>query len=111
MTISGCSFLLEDRDPREIFTPEDFTEQHRLIAQTSEDFANNEIVPNIEKMEHKDYSVTRGLRDQPMLFGEIFGSEDIPGIPIFEEKTASGNCHSTPHPYHGDTGRTEESTA
>src|SRR5207248_1215548 len=59
--ISGGSFLLEERTPDEVFTPEDFTEQHQLIAQTAEEFATNEIVPNIEKMEHKDFSVTREL--------------------------------------------------
>jgi alkylation response protein AidB-like acyl-CoA dehydrogenase len=59
--ISGGSFLLEERKPDEIFTPEDFTEQHQLIGQTAEEFAVNEIVPNIEKMEHKDFSVTREL--------------------------------------------------
>jgi hypothetical protein len=31
--ISGGSFLLETRRPEEIFTPEDFTEQHQLIGQ------------------------------------------------------------------------------
>jgi len=59
--ISGGSFLLEERTPDEIFTPEDFTEQHQLIGQTAEEFATKEIVPNIEKMEHKDFSVTREL--------------------------------------------------
>ena len=59
--IPGASFLLEERQPNEIFTPEDFNEQHQLIAQTTEDFAQNEIVPNIEKIEHKDFSVTRDL--------------------------------------------------
>src|SRR6266481_4218935 len=59
--ISGGSFLLEERKPDEVFTPEDFTEQHQLIGQTAEEFALNEIVPNIEKMEHKDFSVTREL--------------------------------------------------
>jgi len=59
--ISGGSFLLETRQPDEIFTPEDFTEQHQLIGQTAEEFAVNEIVPNIEKMEHKDFSITRDL--------------------------------------------------
>src|SRR5258708_22472015 len=59
--ISGGSFLLEDRKPADVFTPEDFTEQHQLIAQTAEEFAVNEIVPNIEKMEHKDFSITRDL--------------------------------------------------
>ncbi len=59
--ISGGSFLLESRQPDEVFTPEDFTEQHQLIGQTAEEFAVNEIVPNIEKIEHKDFSVTRDL--------------------------------------------------
>jgi alkylation response protein AidB-like acyl-CoA dehydrogenase len=53
--------LLEARPPEEIFTPEDFSEQHVLIAQTAEEFAQKEIIPNIEKMEHKDFSVTRDL--------------------------------------------------
>src|SRR5213592_4986089 len=59
--ISGGSFLLEPRQPQEVFTPEDFNEQHRLIAQTAEDFAQNEIIPYIEKMEHKDFAVVREL--------------------------------------------------
>src|SRR6266498_1351772 len=60
-SIPGGSFLLETRRPEEIFTPEDFTEQHLLIAQTAEEFAQNEIIPNIEKMEHKDFAITREL--------------------------------------------------
>src|SRR3984885_1286133 len=59
--ISGGSFLLEARSPEEIFTPEDFTEQHQLIGQTAEEFAVNEIVPNAEKIEHKDFSISRAL--------------------------------------------------
>jgi len=59
--ISGGSFLLEERRPDEVFTPEDFSEQHQMIGQTAEEFATNEIVPNIEKIEHKDFSVTRDL--------------------------------------------------
>jgi butyryl-CoA dehydrogenase len=59
--IPGGSFLIEERKPEEVFTPEDFTEQHLLIAQTAEEFANKEIVPNIEKMEHKEFSINREL--------------------------------------------------
>jgi alkylation response protein AidB-like acyl-CoA dehydrogenase len=61
LTASGGSFLLDSRHPDEVFTPEDFTEQHTLIAQTAEEYAQNEILPNIEKMEHKDFSVSRAL--------------------------------------------------
>ena len=59
--VSGGSFLLEARQPEDVFTPEDFSEQHLLIGRTAEEFAMNEIVPNIEKIEHKDFSVTRDL--------------------------------------------------
>ena len=74
--IAGASFLLEERTTAEVFTPEDFSEQHQLIAQTAEDFAVNEILPNIEKMEHKDFSVTRDLLRKA---GELgLSSVDIP---------------------------------
>jgi alkylation response protein AidB-like acyl-CoA dehydrogenase len=59
--ISGGSFLLEERQTREVFTPEDFNEQHQLIGQTTEEFAANEILPNVEKIEHKEFQVTRDL--------------------------------------------------
>jgi alkylation response protein AidB-like acyl-CoA dehydrogenase len=59
--ISGGSFLIEECRPEEVFTPEDFTEQHLLIAQTAEEFANKEIVPNIDRMEHKQFSLNREL--------------------------------------------------
>jgi alkylation response protein AidB-like acyl-CoA dehydrogenase len=59
--ISGGSFLLEERQTADVFTPEDFSEQHEMIARTTEEFAVNEILPNIEKMEHKDFSVSRDL--------------------------------------------------
>jgi alkylation response protein AidB-like acyl-CoA dehydrogenase len=59
--IPGGSFLTEERKPEEVFTPEDFTEQHLLIARTAEEFAIKEIVPNVEKLEHKDFVLLREL--------------------------------------------------
>lgn len=74
--ITGGSFLLESRAPEEVFTPEDFSEQHQLIAQTAEEFAQKEILPNIEKMEQKDYSVSRDLLKKA---GELgLSSSEIP---------------------------------
>src|SRR6476661_8589866 len=76
--ISGGSFLLHSLSPEDVFTPEDFTEQHQLIGQTAEEFAQNEIVPNIEKMEHKDFSVSRALLKKA---GELgLSSVEIPEI-------------------------------
>jgi alkylation response protein AidB-like acyl-CoA dehydrogenase len=59
--ILGGSFLLEERQTADVFTPEDFSEQQRMIGQTTEEFAVNEILPQAEKIEHKDYSISRAL--------------------------------------------------
>src|ERR1700676_642643 len=59
--ILGGSFLLEERQTADVFTPEDFSEQHQMIGQTAEEFAVNEILPQAEKIEHKDYSISRDL--------------------------------------------------
>jgi butyryl-CoA dehydrogenase len=59
--ILGGSFLLEERQSNEVFTPEDFSEQQQMIGQTTEEFAVNEILPQAEKIEHKDYAISRDL--------------------------------------------------
>ncbi len=59
--IGGGSWLLEDRSPEDIFTPEDFSEEHQQIAQTTEEFAIKEIVASNDKIEHKEWAVTREL--------------------------------------------------
>jgi alkylation response protein AidB-like acyl-CoA dehydrogenase len=59
--ILGGSFLLEERQTADVFTPEDFSEQQQMIGQTTEEFAVNEILPQAEKIEHKDYSISRDL--------------------------------------------------
>ncbi|HMK29311.1 MAG TPA: acyl-CoA dehydrogenase family protein, partial [Terriglobales bacterium] len=74
--VIGGSFLIQDSPLEEVFTPEDFTDQHRLIAQTTEDFANNEIVPNFDKIEHKEFAVTRDLLKKASELG--LTSVDVP---------------------------------
>jgi alkylation response protein AidB-like acyl-CoA dehydrogenase len=59
--ITGGSFLLEERNPDDVFTPEDFTEEHLQIAKTAEEFATNEILPAADKLEHKDWALSRQL--------------------------------------------------
>src|SRR5579864_6625335 len=50
----GGSFLLEPSSPADIFTPEDFTEEHRAIARTTEEFWNKEVAPNVEAIQHQE---------------------------------------------------------
>src|SRR3712207_5184334 len=60
--VVGGSFLIEERAPEEVFTPEDFTEEHRMIADTAREFMDNEVRPAMEEVEKtKDWSVSRRL--------------------------------------------------
>src|SRR6202162_1222871 len=53
----GGSFLLEASTPEEIFTPEDFTEEHRAIARTTEAFWNKDVAPHLEAIQHQEPGV------------------------------------------------------
>ena len=48
----GGAFLLESRAPEEMFTPEDFTAEHRAIAKTTEEFFTKEVAPHLEEIHH-----------------------------------------------------------
>ncbi len=60
-TIPGGSFLIEERAPDEITTPEDFSEEQRQVARTASDFVLNEVLPAAEEIEAKHFDVTRAL--------------------------------------------------
>ena len=45
--VVGGSFLIEERTPEEVFTPEDFTEEHHMIADTARQFMDNEVRPRV----------------------------------------------------------------
>lgn len=53
--IKGGSFLVEDVALDRVFTPEDFTDEHKMIAKTTEDFVAQEVVPVIEKLENHEF--------------------------------------------------------
>jgi alkylation response protein AidB-like acyl-CoA dehydrogenase len=59
--VKGGSFLIEERRPDDIFTPEDFTEEHRQIAKTTVEFTTNEVMPQAAEIEAKNFAVTREL--------------------------------------------------
>ena len=74
--IPGGSFLISDATPADCFFPEDFTDEHRQIAQTTADFATNEVVPASDAIEAKDFAVTRRLLREASELG--LTSVDIP---------------------------------
>ncbi len=59
--IKGGAFLIENRTANEIFTPEDLSEEQKMIGETTRDFVDNEVVPNLEAMEQHNWELARGL--------------------------------------------------
>jgi alkylation response protein AidB-like acyl-CoA dehydrogenase len=59
--VKGGEFLLVDQIAAEVFTPEDFTDEHRMIADTCREYIDNEVVPNLPKLEAHDWDVAREL--------------------------------------------------
>ena len=60
-TLRGGEWLLKSSDPGSVFTPERLSEEHRLIAQTVNDFVDKEVLPVLDRLEEKDWGLARDL--------------------------------------------------
>ena len=103
--IKGGSFLLETRSPDEILTPEDLTEQHKLIRQTARQFAEQEVLPCVREIEEKKPGLLRELlkkagelglcaTDIPQKYGGL-GLDKISSIIISEQMARDGAWAAT----------------
>jgi alkylation response protein AidB-like acyl-CoA dehydrogenase len=59
--IKGGAFLTENYAPEETSTPEDFTEDQRMIAATTRQFVDNEIIPRTDELEQHNWQLARDL--------------------------------------------------
>ncbi len=59
--IVGGSFVLDHIEKDHIITPEDMTEEQRMIVEMTRDFGHNEIAPKEETLEELDYELTLQL--------------------------------------------------
>ncbi len=53
--IKGGAFLTEDIEASRVFTPEDFTDEQKMIAKTAEDYVTNEVLPVVENLENHEF--------------------------------------------------------
>jgi alkylation response protein AidB-like acyl-CoA dehydrogenase len=59
--LKSGEFLVSEVDSNDIFIPEEFNEEQRMIAQTCKDFLEAEVYPNIEKVEKSDRELMKSL--------------------------------------------------
>src|SRR5688500_5918430 len=57
----GRSWLLADLPSSNLFTPEKLTDEHRLMAQTTDEFIDGEVLPSLDRLENKDWDLARAL--------------------------------------------------
>lgn len=74
--VKGGSFLIEDLSYEDILTPEDFTEEHLMIAKTAEDFVEKEVQPVLERLEQHEFDITVDLLKQAGELGLL--AVDVP---------------------------------
>jgi alkylation response protein AidB-like acyl-CoA dehydrogenase len=111
--LKGGSFLLQDSSPDDIFTPEDFTDEHRAIAKTTEDFWNKEVAPNVEAIQHHEPGVAAGILRKSAELGltgvilpEKFGGMemDLTSAMIVAEGVSKDGSYSAWHGAHTGIG-------
>ena len=59
--VGGAMFLLEDVSFQEVFTPEDFTSEHKDVTKAIEDFIKGEIISRGEEIETLNNDLSREL--------------------------------------------------
>jgi alkylation response protein AidB-like acyl-CoA dehydrogenase len=107
--IKGGSFLIEDISYDKLFTPEDFTEEHLMIAKTAEDFVEKEVVPQLEQLENHEFDRTVKLLKKAGELGllAVDVPEEYEGLALdkvtsslLTEKMAGGGGFSLSHGAH-----------
>ena len=57
--LRGGQFLVKETKAEDVFTPEDFTEEQKMMRDSTKEFADRELWANWERFEKKDYEFTK----------------------------------------------------
>jgi alkylation response protein AidB-like acyl-CoA dehydrogenase len=112
--VKGGAFLIESISPQEIFTPEEFTEEQRLIGKAATEFAVGEIVPVIDDIEAQKEgllpSLIKKAGELGFLSGDIeeeYGGQDLDKVSVLlmmEKMSEGGGSFSTAYAVHTTIG-------
>jgi butyryl-CoA dehydrogenase len=109
----GGAFLIENSAPEEIFTPEDFTDEHHAIAKTTDEFWQKEVVPHIDAIRHQDHALCARILKKSGELGltavvlpEKFGGMemDLTSMMVVAEGLAREGSYSAWHGAHTGIG-------
>ena len=84
----GGEFMINEIEAATIFIPEEFDEEQRMIADTCRDFLNNEVMPNLDRIDKQEEGLVRSLLEKA---GEL----GLLGISMPEELNGFGQSFVT----------------
>ena len=101
--LKGGEWLVRETNCQDVFTPEEWTEEQHMIAQTCRDFINQEVTPILDRIDSMEEGLMESLMDKagelgllgtsvPEEFGG-FGSSFNTGM-LVSEATGSGHSFS-----------------
>ncbi|MGQ0551267.1 MAG: acyl-CoA dehydrogenase family protein, partial [Armatimonadota bacterium] len=101
VTAPGGSFLIGPTAPEAVFTPEDLTDDQRMVMRTVEQFVEQEVLPRTKELEQHDWALTRTLLRRTADLGvlgadipEAYGGIGLDKITALAIKDAIGGAGS-----------------
>ncbi|MBK9760930.1 MAG: acyl-CoA dehydrogenase family protein [Flavobacteriales bacterium] len=101
--LQGGEFLIRASNPQDIFIPEEFNEEQRMIAQTAVDFLAAEVWPNLERIDHQEEGLMQSILVKAGELGLLgisipeeyggFGKDFVTNM-LVTEKTGAGHSYS-----------------
>src|SRR5512133_928698 len=86
--LKSGEFLVANVESKDVFIPEEFNEEQRMIAQTCQDFLTSEVYPNVDKVDKQDRELMKSMLKKS---GEL----GLMGISIPEEYNGFGQSFVT----------------
>ncbi|MCX2836658.1 acyl-CoA dehydrogenase family protein [Salinimicrobium sp. MT39] len=62
--LRGGQFLVKETKAEDIFTPEDFSDEQKMMRESVQEFVNREVMPKREEFEKKNYDLTKELMEK-----------------------------------------------
>lgn len=62
--IKGGEFIIRKTNPEDIFTPEEWTEEHQMIGKMCDDFINQEVVPVLDRMDKMEDGLMQSILEK-----------------------------------------------
>jgi alkylation response protein AidB-like acyl-CoA dehydrogenase len=95
----GGEFLITDALPEEVFTPEDFTKDQKLVAKSADEFGTKELLARKEELEELNPDLLKQMLRKAGDLGflgadmpEVFGGSELDKVSsmLISEKLCSG---------------------